>query len=403
MKQVVSNKVLSFAAVAFALTALPGCSTGELVGIALHPDPAQALRSKVQHRVTSYKYNPVLLVADIRRAQTQYNKLVGKLQQESGAKWGKREARTLPSKTRYVKYTEDYKNRVVVDFDQGSILVEHLDEDGVQNKLKNAVVTALLTPSDPSAVDLFSDRPVPLTGTPYLKGMVADQNARLIDNSDDARQYANYLVGNKLQSRAIDVNGTSKQVSFVQFAMINTHIEQGALKFAAPVRKHAETSQVSRSLVFAVIKTESAFNPFAVSSAPAYGLMQLVPTSGGREAYRKVKGVNEAPGKEYLFDADNNIELGSAYLNILMNDSQLSQISNPVSREYCAIAAYNTGPSNVLRAFGGSGKNQRAALDKINSLKPDEVYDHLRARLPYAETRSYVAKVVAAKKRFATL
>ena len=41
-------------------------------------------------------------------------------------------------------------------------------------------------------------------------------------------------------------------------------------------------------VVFAVIHTESYYNPKARSGAPAYGLMQLVPTSGGRAAYRYV-------------------------------------------------------------------------------------------------------------------
>ncbi len=398
-----SKKFLIVSLLALATAALPGCTTGQLVDIALQKDPEKAIRSMAKRRVNAYKYNPGLILADFQRAQREYNRLVDKLQQQSGAKWGKQEARTLPSRTRYVKYTEDYKNRVVVDFDQGSILVEHLEEDGVQARLKSAIVTALLTPADPRSVDLFSDKPIELNGTPYLQGLVADQNAKLINTPDDANSYAAYLVGNRLQSRLIDANGTSKKVSFVQFAMINSHIEQRALKFAPHVRKYAESSQVSRSLIYAVMKIESDFNPFAVSSAPAYGLMQLVPTSGGREAYRKAKGVNASPTKDYLFEAENNIELGSTYLDILMNDSPLKAIANPVSREYCAIAAYNTGPSNVLRAFGGLAKSQQAALDKINSLKPDQVYEQLRTRLPYQETRNYIVNVVQAKKRFATM
>ena len=159
-------------------------------------------------------------------------------------------------------------------------------------------------------------------------------------------------------------------------------------------------ARLSRSLVFAVIKTESAFNPFAVSSAPAYGLMQLVPESGGRDAYRKAKGIDRAPTKEYLFDAANNIELGTTYLGMLLNDSVLQDVTDPLSREYCAIAAYNTGPSNVLRAFA---RDPAAALRAINALSPAEVYDALRRHLPYAETRNYLAKVVSAQKRYATL
>ena len=111
-----------------------------------------------------------------------------------------------------------------------------------------------------------------------------------------------------------------------------------------------EQYRISPSLVFAVIRTESNFNPYAVSSAPAYGLMQLVPTSGGREAYRKAKGQDVAPSRDYLFDPANNVELGTAYLNVLMFN-QLEAVEHNVSREYCVIAAYNTGPSNVFRTF----------------------------------------------------
>jgi membrane-bound lytic murein transglycosylase C len=134
-------------------------------------------------------------------------------------------------------------------------------------------------------------------------------------------------------------------------------------------------------------------------------MMQLVPSSGGREAYRKAKGLDESPSKEYLFDANNNIELGSTYLGVLLNDSPLKNINNPVSREYCAIAAYNTGPGNVFRAFssGSSKTRQTEAINKINAMRPDEVYDSLRHNLPYEETRAYIVHAVEAKKTYATM
>ncbi len=388
------------------LLLLPACSTRQVLDIATAKDPKQALRNMAEKRVEAYKYNPQLLVADLRRVQAEYNRLIGSLQKESGAKWGAKESRTLPSRTRYVKYTENYRNRVVVDYDAGSILIEHLDEDGVQDKLRNAVVVALLTPSDPGAVDLFSDKEVELKGTPYLQEMVADQEGRVLKSRADVERYAAWLVANRLQSRSIDANGTRKTVRYVQFGMVNTHLDKRAVQYAATVRRHSENTQVSRSLIFAVIRTESAFNPYAVSSAPAYGMMQLVPSSGGREAYRKAKGQDVMPSKEYLFDADNNIELGSTYLGILLRDSPLREIRDPVSREYCAIAAYNTGPSNVMRAFSQQ-KNYRdrqyEAINRINAMRPDEVYDVLRTKLPYEETRGYIVKVVEAKKKYAVM
>jgi len=384
---------------------LPACTTQQLINVATAKDPEKALKNMAERRANAYKYNPELIVADVKKVKSEYDRLMGNVQKESGAKWGKRESGVLANRTRYVKYTENYKNRVVVDYDAGTIVIEHLDEEKAKEKLRNAAVVALLTPDDPGAVDLFSDKEIPLGGKPYLQELVVDEDNVVIKTREDIDRYADYLVANKLQSRTIDVSGVSKNVLYVQMNMVNAHMDKRALQYASTVHKHSDNTQVSRSLIFAIIKIESSFNPYAVSSAPAYGMMQLVPSSGGREAYRKAKGEDVMPSKEYLFNADNNIELGANYLGVLLNDSPLHQIRNPVSREYCAIAAYNTGPGNVFRAFSNlSGKaRQDDALDKINSMRPDEVYDALRTRLPYEETRGYVVNAVAAKKRFAAM
>jgi membrane-bound lytic murein transglycosylase C len=384
---------------------LPACTTQQMFNLATAKDPQKALKNMAQHRVESYKYNPELILSDMKKAKSEYDRLMGNVQKESGAKWGKRESGVLASRTRYVKYTENYKNRVVVDYDAGTIVIEHLDEEKAKEKLRNAAVVALLTPDDPGAVDLFSDKEIPIGGKPYLQELVVDENNVVIKTRKDIDRYADYLVANKLQNRIIDVDGVSKNVLFVQMNMVNAHMDKRALQYAATVRKHSDSTQVSRSLIYAIIKIESSFNPFAVSSVPAYGMMQLVPASGGREAYRKAKGEDVMPSKEYLFDSSNNIELGATYLGVLLNDSPLRQIRNHVSREYCAIAAYNTGPGNVFRAFSNlSGKaRQEDALDRINSMQPDQVYDALRTKLPYEETRGYIVNAVEAKKHYAAM
>ncbi len=384
---------------------LSACSTQQALNIALSRNPEAALRSMAERRVTSYTYNPQLALADLRRLKAEYNRLTGRLQSESGKEWGAREARTLPGRTRYVKYTENYRNRVVVDYDAGTILIEHLEDDQVRDKLRRATVVALLTPGDPGAVDLFSDQEVALGGTPYLQDLVVDQNNAVLRTREDVERYADHLVAQRLQQRSIDVNGRSKTVYFVRMNMVQGAIDKRALQYAGLVRQNAERTGVSRSLIYTIIRIESAFNPYAVSSAPAYGLMQLVPTSGGREAYRKSRGEDVIPSKEFLFAPDNNIEFGAAYLGVLLQDSPLREIRDPLSREYCAIAAYNTGPSNVYRAF--SGKNGRArqdeALAAVNRLRPDEVYAALRRKLPYAETRSYIVKATEARRHYAML
>mgnify|MGYP003694537453 CR=1 FL=1 len=71
---------------------------------------------------------------------------------------------------------------------------------------------------------------------------------------------------------------------------------------------------------------------------------------------------------------------------------QLEMVGNPVSREYCVISAYNTGPGNVLRTFN---KNQADAVNEINRL---ELLGGLRAAArsacPTPRTRDYLQKVV---------
>ena len=81
----------------------------------------------------------------------------------------------------------------------------------------------------------------------------------------------------------------------------------------------------------------------------------------------------------------------------MLSYNQLDAIGNMVSREYCVISAYNTGPGNVLRAFHS---NRTEAVNQINRLEPPAVYEKLRTGLPYAETRQYLEKVVGYRRQF---
>ena len=304
----------------------------------------------------------------------------------------------LPDRTHYVKYTQNYKSRAIVDFDKGEILVETLDARDPQGSLKNAIVTTLLTPDDPRSVDLFSDKSVTLTSdkAPYLLGLVQDQHGKSVRTPADAEPFADYLIKDKSSTRTITQDGGSKTAHAVTMGMVPNFANKQAEKYRPQVNRFAEQYKVSPNLVFAIIRTESNFNPFAVSGAPAYGLMQLVPTSGGREAYRRAKGSDTTPSRDYLFNADNNIELGTALLNVLLY-KQFEDVDNTVSREYCSISAYNTGLRNVLRTFS---KDMVAAINQINSLEPPAVYDTLRQSLPYQETRDYLVKVTGFRKQF---
>ncbi len=380
-----------------ALTAAGRVARGQtgkaIVDLATGKDPAQIAKK----RLDQYARDPDALLRDLREAKKDLETILAALGVNVGRTWGKKEVQ-LPERKKYVKYTQNYKSRAIVDFDSGEILVETLDDQDPQRSLKNAVVTTLLTPQDPRSVDLFSDKEIVLTDDkePYLFGLVLDQKNRPIRSPEEAEPFAAYILEKKYATRVVDQEGTKKTIHLVTMDMVSNLPMKQAEKYRTLVHRFAEQYDISPSLVFAVIRTESNFNPYAVSSAPAYGLMQLVPTSGGREAYRKAKGQDVAPSRDYLFDPANNVELGTAYLNVLMFN-QLEAVDHDVSREYCVIAAYNTGPSNVFRTFS---RDRTTAVNQINSLQPAGVYDQLRKSLPYQETRQYLEKVTGYRKSF---
>jgi soluble lytic murein transglycosylase len=119
--------------------------------------------------------------------------------------------------------------------------------------------------------------------------------------------------------------------------------------------------------VAGLIRQESVFNPRAVSSARAYGLMQLLVPTGMLTA--KKYGVDRAVTAESLFEPRLNIQLGTAYLR--------DQLDKYGRIEYVA-AAYNAGPHRVER--------WRVSL-------PVEL-DEWAEAVPFRETRLYIQGVV---------
>jgi len=121
-------------------------------------------------------------------------------------------------------------------------------------------------------------------------------------------------------------------------------------------------------LAWAIMRRESAFKPEVFSSADARGLMQLIPpTARAIAAALKI----EAPEPDELYSPESNIVFGTWYLSALME-----RFRHP---SLCA-AAYNAGPTPVVR-----WALQRAGLQ----------LDMWVEEIPYKETRGYVKQVTA--------
>jgi soluble lytic murein transglycosylase-like protein len=125
-------------------------------------------------------------------------------------------------------------------------------------------------------------------------------------------------------------------------------VTKGRHRFAGLIDATARRYRLEPELLHAVIRTESAYNPGAVSSAGAIGLMQLMPGTAARY------NVND------IWDPEDNVRGGAAYLHDL-----LDQFDQDLR---LALAAYNAGENAVIK-YG-------------------------KEIPPYAETQQYVRKVL---------
>ncbi|WP_250645456.1 membrane-bound lytic murein transglycosylase MltC [Salidesulfovibrio onnuriiensis] len=372
----------------FFITACSRYDAVRLARVAASGDPVAAAQSLATSKATSYAMNPKALERDLKA----FKSLLEKFIKAVGGEWGTDDVE-LPSTKRYVKYTQNYRSRALVDFDTGMVTVETVDTKNPRKSLREAIVITLLTPSDPRAVDLYSSKPVELGETPFLLGEVLDQDDKQIRWEWRAGRFADHLVADKIRTRTSD---SGKTVHYVGIPMVRDHLHVRAAKYRTYVQAAAERFKISRNLIYAIMKVESDFNPFAVSSAMAIGLMQVVQKTAGGDVYRMLHGKQGYPSRQALFTPSTNITYGSGYLYLLQY-RYLAGVNDPVSREYCVIAGYNGGAGGVLRAFH---KDKSIAAQRINSMNPAQVYEKLRKDLPYDETKRYLYKVLNAKKEF---
>lgn len=302
--------------------------------------------------------------------------------------WGSNEL-LVASKKDYVKYTDKYYTRSHISFEDGQITIGTL---GDQSFLRNAIIHTLLMGSDPKGIDLFASGDTPISSHPFLAGQVNDQYGRDISNVAIANDFATYLIQNQLKTRRLQ-NG--RTVTYVTIKMVAGHVEVRARQYLPLVRKMSKRYGIEPSLILGIMEVESAFNPYAVSYANAIGLMQVVPRTAGRDVFAR-KGMSGQPGREYLYNPENNIDAGTHYLTVL-RDEYLDGISDPTAKRYAMISAYNSGAGAVLKVFDS---DKYEAFDRINELSPDAIYRILTTAHPSAQARNYLRKVSTAREKY---
>jgi soluble lytic murein transglycosylase len=164
-----------------------------------------------------------------------------------------------------------------------------------------------------------------------------------------------------------------RALPFYTSAPIDT-IPMGCWKILFPqpywgaIEQEAAKNGLDPYMVASLIRQESEFNPSAISSANAFGLMQLLP-SVGRSMARE-EGVKHFSENE-LFNPETNIRLGARYLKQTLNkfDGQAPY----------AFAAYNAGDSRVT---------DWQSIGKYHGM------DEFVESIPFTETREYVEAIL---------
>ncbi|MBN9000083.1 MAG: transglycosylase SLT domain-containing protein [Rhizobiales bacterium] len=139
----------------------------------------------------------------------------------------------------------------------------------------------------------------------------------------------------------------------------------------AAIPRNVKTTSIEKSVVYAIARQESAFNPGAVSRAGALGLLQLMP--GTAKMVAKSAGV-PYNAKRLTSDPGYNATLGAAHLADLVGDFNGSYIMS--------FAAYNAGKSRVMKWVAQYGDPRSADVDAVDWIE----------RIPFYETRNYVQR-----------
>ncbi|MEZ2220792.1 lytic transglycosylase domain-containing protein [Rhizobium sp. RCC_161_2] len=152
-------------------------------------------------------------------------------------------------------------------------------------------------------------------------------------------------------------------------------VDVAALAFPIGViPDNANITGSGKALAYAIARQESAFNPAAVSSANARGLLQLLPKTAKAVAGRHGMTYSDA---KLTQDAGYNATLGAHYLG--------EQIDAFGGSYILTFIAYNAGPNKVPEWISRYGDPRGKSID--------DVVDWIE-RIPFPETRNYVQRVM---------
>jgi soluble lytic murein transglycosylase len=269
----------------------------------------------------------------------------------------------------------------------GRLAARRLPADKAVNVIgtaKATMVPAAVQPVSPAA-------PSPPPSAPLIRQMLA---AGLYDDALDELRFAQrawgssaaieatqafvyYQKGELVRARTV-MRRAYPQYLTAQGEALPAPILQimFPLTYWDAIKKNAAIHELDPYVVAALIAQESMFDPRARSSANAWGLMQIVPSTGRRLA--RALGVRRFT-TSMLTNGETNIRLGTLYFKRLV--TQFGGV-------YYALASYNAGENRVVR-----WKAERPGMDE------DEFIDDI----PFPETQNYVKRILGSAEDYRRL
>ena len=303
------------------------------------------------------------------------------------------------SRKEWVDYNTRGDSMSDVDFEEGKIKVEvlvPLEEVAPDKKVEKV---ADLAPEQQDKVKKLAEQKITEQTkkvlsekadgkTEALEGQVQDPEGKPVTEKN-ADAFVKEQVAPKMiveEKPVVAQDGKPRVKVTVEIPLIPNHLRVRAERYAPEVKAYAKENGIDPALVFALIHTESYFNPMAKSNVGALGLMQLVPRTAGLEAYRYLYKQDKLITPAYLYDADNNIKLGTTYVHIL-ETANYGKLKNPDNRTALTIAAYNCGPGNVHKYILSHADPDAVSNEQLLKVIAEHAPKETQAYVPHVEGR----------------
>ncbi|MGM0624062.1 MAG: murein transglycosylase domain-containing protein [Campylobacterota bacterium] len=292
-------------------------------------------------------------------------------------------------KNRWVSYIDNFKTKNVIDYKNEKIIIQTYANNlqSARQKISKRFEALLHMSIKDAYSEDFVEQEVVKTLNLQQTIQAEDKLIGDIYNKRDISKAREYILTHKIEKSEFK----SSNIYTLEIKMPNRALLKKAKDYKSTIEKYAYENRLPMELIYAIIHSESSFNPMARSRTPAFGLMQIVPQTAGIDSYKFLYGQKKLLSANYLYDEDQNIKIGVAYLHILFY-KYFKDIKDPLSRMYATIAAYNGGTGNLCRTFVGSTDIKRASA-RINEMQAKDVYLFIQNNHPFQETKQYLDRV----------